>query len=128
MWACNCMWANHDWTGHCTQLGMAHMWACEMEINHISLKCLLRRDTMGSLQPKGNFMLLSMAIVHHPVLFFPSPSYCKNCYEKITPSTPCFSWLNTGSKLHCQIFLKMINYPSTNIICNGISHLTIACK
>lgn len=43
----------------------------EMEINHISLKCPLRRDTMGSLQPKGNFMPLSVDVMHHPVLFSP---------------------------------------------------------
>jgi len=66
------MRVNHNWTSHCTQLGMVRMWACEMEINCSSLKCLLRRDTTGSLQPKGNFMLLLVDGVYHPVLFSPS--------------------------------------------------------
>lgn len=64
---------------------MAHTWACEMEINHISLECPLRKDTMGSLQPKGNFMLLSMDVGHHLMLFFlPLPHTVKIAINKLS--------------------------------------------
>lgn len=64
--------------------------------------------TMSSLKPKGNFTLLSMDVVHHPVLFLPSPSYCKNSYEKIALALPAFHAKAQKESCAFKYFLKRL--------------------
>lgn len=116
----------------------AHSWVwytCEHVCNwsenvkhYVSSKGPLKRGTTTSLQPKRNFTLISVNTAHYPMLFLPSLSYCKKHLEEASPNTLYFSCWSIEQKKHLEIFPQMINCQSTNVICNGVSHIIIACK